>query len=454
MPELTLAQDADADAVLSANPLALLIGMLLDQQFPMERAFASPALLTERLGGPLTAAGIATYDTEALVAALTGPPALHRYRLHDLVRAVGRERVAPGAAPAVAARVRACYLAMLWRADELDGGGTLSAGWRDPAWAAPARDLDDLEEVLEWLDADRATLVRLVRSGPADFAVAAAVGMNLFGPARKRWLEWRDVNLAAADLVDGDPVAAAMVHFDLGLAYGELEDFAAAARHLARATAAARAMDPPSFLVRCLVNEAHMLERAGRTGEGFAVVAEALELADDPETSLFGTLTLGMLHGKAGALEQQAAVLARAIALAADAPPEVRARVLAAAGASLREAGQAAEAVPVLAECAALRHGHDPSGGEAEALDELAAASRQLGRPAVDLYLAALRVAQGHDLWDREVSIRTGLGHAYADLGRTADAREQWALADRVRAAHGMPVTVPAPTGQAAPDRP
>ena len=79
MPDLTLAQDPDADAVLSANPLALLIGMLLDQQFPMERAFASPALLTERLGGPLTAAGLAEYDTEALVAAFTGPPALHRY---------------------------------------------------------------------------------------------------------------------------------------------------------------------------------------------------------------------------------------------------------------------------------------------------------------------------------------------------------------------------------------
>ncbi|MHC1563107.1 HhH-GPD-type base excision DNA repair protein [Actinomycetospora sp. C-140] len=79
MPDLTLAQDADADAVLSANPLALLIGMLLDQQFPMERAFASPALLTERIGGPITARGIAEYDTEALVAAFTGPPALHRY---------------------------------------------------------------------------------------------------------------------------------------------------------------------------------------------------------------------------------------------------------------------------------------------------------------------------------------------------------------------------------------
>ena len=50
MPSLTLAQDPDADAVLSQNPLALLIGMQLDQQFPMERAFAGPARLTERIG--------------------------------------------------------------------------------------------------------------------------------------------------------------------------------------------------------------------------------------------------------------------------------------------------------------------------------------------------------------------------------------------------------------------
>jgi len=96
VPDLTLAQDADADAVLSSNSLALLIGMLLDQQFPMERAFASPALLTERLGGPLTAAGIAEYDTEALVAAFTGPPALHRYprSMAERVQALCRTIVA------------------------------------------------------------------------------------------------------------------------------------------------------------------------------------------------------------------------------------------------------------------------------------------------------------------------------------------------------------------------
>src|ERR1700760_1365674 len=52
--------------------------MLLDQQFPMERAFASPALLQERIG-EITATGVADYDHDALVAAYTGPPALHRY---------------------------------------------------------------------------------------------------------------------------------------------------------------------------------------------------------------------------------------------------------------------------------------------------------------------------------------------------------------------------------------
>lgn len=91
MPSLTLAQDPDADQVLSDNPLALLIGMVLDQQFPMERAFAGPALLTERIG-EITAEKIADYDHDALVAAFTGPPALHRYpkSMAERVQAVCR----------------------------------------------------------------------------------------------------------------------------------------------------------------------------------------------------------------------------------------------------------------------------------------------------------------------------------------------------------------------------
>jgi uncharacterized HhH-GPD family protein len=77
---LQLAQDPDADALLDRDPLALLIGMLLDQQFPMERAFAGPRLLADRLGvDGLDAAALAAEDPEKLAKAFQGPPAVHRY---------------------------------------------------------------------------------------------------------------------------------------------------------------------------------------------------------------------------------------------------------------------------------------------------------------------------------------------------------------------------------------
>lgn len=75
---LPFTQDEEANRLLAADPLALLIGMLLDQQFPMERAFLSPLLLERRLGG-LDAAAIAALPEERLVEAFTGPPALHRF---------------------------------------------------------------------------------------------------------------------------------------------------------------------------------------------------------------------------------------------------------------------------------------------------------------------------------------------------------------------------------------
>jgi uncharacterized HhH-GPD family protein len=71
--------DPEADGLLGREPLALLIGMLLDQQVPMEWAFGSPARLKERLGGRLDATAIATMDPQALEAAFRGPPALHRF---------------------------------------------------------------------------------------------------------------------------------------------------------------------------------------------------------------------------------------------------------------------------------------------------------------------------------------------------------------------------------------
>ncbi|MGH9077158.1 MAG: HhH-GPD-type base excision DNA repair protein [Acidimicrobiales bacterium] len=78
MPALHLSQNKEADRLLSTEPLALVIGMVLDQQVPLEWAFSAPLALKERLGA-LDAAAIAGMDPEALVAAFCQRPALHRF---------------------------------------------------------------------------------------------------------------------------------------------------------------------------------------------------------------------------------------------------------------------------------------------------------------------------------------------------------------------------------------
>jgi uncharacterized HhH-GPD family protein len=76
---LHLTGDSDADALLDQSPLALLLGMTLDQQVPMERAFGAPALLAERIGSDLDAGEIAAMDPERLAAVFSATPALHRF---------------------------------------------------------------------------------------------------------------------------------------------------------------------------------------------------------------------------------------------------------------------------------------------------------------------------------------------------------------------------------------
>lgn len=77
---LRLAQQEDADALLSRSPLAALVGMLLDQQIPMEWAFTGPYTIARRLGrDDLDAREIAAYDPEAFAALCAGKPAVHRY---------------------------------------------------------------------------------------------------------------------------------------------------------------------------------------------------------------------------------------------------------------------------------------------------------------------------------------------------------------------------------------
>jgi len=75
-----LAQQPEADELLSRSPLAALIGMLLDQQVPMEWAFSGPYTIAQRLGGAdLDAHEIASHDPDRFAALLSAKPAVHRY---------------------------------------------------------------------------------------------------------------------------------------------------------------------------------------------------------------------------------------------------------------------------------------------------------------------------------------------------------------------------------------
>jgi uncharacterized HhH-GPD family protein len=75
---LAITNDAAADELLNTDPLALLLGMLLDQQVPMEWAFFGPHLLKERMG-TLDAHAIATMPEDEFLVIAKGPRAIHRF---------------------------------------------------------------------------------------------------------------------------------------------------------------------------------------------------------------------------------------------------------------------------------------------------------------------------------------------------------------------------------------
>ncbi len=91
---ISMPVEPEANELLTRSPLALLIGMLLDQQVPLERAFSAPLDLVRRLGHEPTAADLADFDSDALARVFSERPALHRYpkamaaRVQDLARLI------------------------------------------------------------------------------------------------------------------------------------------------------------------------------------------------------------------------------------------------------------------------------------------------------------------------------------------------------------------------------
>lgn len=177
MATLQLAQHPEADALLGRSPLALLIGMLLDQQVPMEWAFTGPHTIAQRLGRDPDAMDIASRDPEEFAAICAEKPAIHRYpgsmaaRIQKLcqyivdayggdVRAVwcdvetGREllRRLEGL-PGFGKQKAQIYLALLGK--QLD---VQPAGWREAAGAYGEEGA--FRSVADITDADTLTQVR------------------------------------------------------------------------------------------------------------------------------------------------------------------------------------------------------------------------------------------------------------------------------------------------------
>ncbi|MEV6813489.1 HhH-GPD-type base excision DNA repair protein [Micromonospora sp. NPDC051296] len=184
---LALPIDPEANQLLARSPLALLVGMVLDQQVSMEKAFSSPYVLAQRLGHDLDARELAGYDPEALVALFAQPPALHRFpkamaaRVQEVCRVLverydgdaarlwadpadGRELLARIAAlPGFGRQKAQIFLALLAK----------RFGVRPPGWQEAAGGYGDPEAHRSVADVTDAESLRLVREYKQQMKAAA-----------------------------------------------------------------------------------------------------------------------------------------------------------------------------------------------------------------------------------------------------------------------------------------
>jgi uncharacterized HhH-GPD family protein len=182
--------DEEANELLTRNPLALLIAMLLDQQVPLERAFSAPRDLVRRLGHEPTAEELAVYSPEELAAVFSQRPALHRFpkamaaRVQELARLIVAEYDGDPAALWLTASSGA---ELLKRVSALPGFGEHKAkifvallgkqlGVRPDGWREAAGTFGDAGSYLSVADITDADSLARVRSLKQAMKAAAPAG--------------------------------------------------------------------------------------------------------------------------------------------------------------------------------------------------------------------------------------------------------------------------------------
>ncbi len=183
---LHLSGDPEADGLLEQSPLALLIGMVLDQQIPMERAFSAPLMLKNRIPVPLEAAAIVNLPPDELESAFSSKPALHRFPKAMAERVWGLCEIVSEAYDGDASQIWQTALSgeeLLDRLEGLPGFGTMKAkiflallakrlGVRPAGWEAAADPFGQPGTFMSVADVDGPDGLAKVRAYKAEMKAA------------------------------------------------------------------------------------------------------------------------------------------------------------------------------------------------------------------------------------------------------------------------------------------
>jgi uncharacterized HhH-GPD family protein len=203
---ISMPVEPEANELLTRSPLALLIGMLLDQQVPLERAFSAPLDLVRRLGHEPSAAELADFDPVALAAIFSERPALHRYpkamaaRVQDLARLIVDQYDGDASQLWLTAGTGA---ELLKRVAALPGFGAQKAqifvallgkqlGVRPPGWREAAEAFGVEGSHMSVADISDAESLAQVRSYKQELKAAAKAKAGSLGPENlSDWRIWR-----------------------------------------------------------------------------------------------------------------------------------------------------------------------------------------------------------------------------------------------------------------------
>lgn len=421
-----------------------------DHRMEVEAAAAFPTLsLFDGEHFPLRAAaavlGRSLDDTEDLLELLVDfyildSPAVHQYRMHDLVREIGRNAAraefGEGGQAEIRRRELACYTAVLWRRDML-ADSVDRYGARAGRWAEEAEDLLELDAVIAWLEIELPNLRRLIQRAATEpdhwlLAVRAALGMPTLAATLMRFAEARAALTAVASLPIELPGPLEIARsYSAALMCGSLGLDDEALGWLQQVLPVARDRGTVEELGRLLIDLGFCLGRLGRPDDGLPYAEEGLALISEVEGTPFrsaGHLTVGILAGQVGDLERQRRAFDEVLTLPDPPKPGIYAVHKSMMGRALRETGQHAAALELLQTNLAEIQGLGTDVIEADALVELGALFLETGDApkALEKLEAGLVIASRHPAEHREAPLLKLLGEALAAVGRTDEAREAW----------------------------